>query len=99
MRVSIVFGVIVLAVLFLPVALGLWLDARWFGAQGLGQVFQLRLGTQISLGLVAASVAAVFTVANLTWAAHQLRRVASKEDRGSRGMGTISTAIPIVALA
>ena len=96
--VTIVFGAIVLAVLFLPLGLGLWLDARWFDAQGLAQVFQLRLGTQITLGLVAAIAAAVFTMANLAWATHQLRRVASKEDRHSRGMGTITAAIPIVAL-
>src|SRR5438876_8059646 len=32
---SVIFGVLVLALLLVPLGLALWLDARWFGAQGL----------------------------------------------------------------
>ena len=40
---SVVFGLAVLALLLVPLGLSLWLDARWFGAQGLGAIFTLRL--------------------------------------------------------
>ena len=99
MRASIVIGVIVLAILFVPIGLGLWIDARWFEAQGLEQVFQLRLGTQVSLGVVAAVVAALFAALNLGWAAFRLRHVASKEDRLSRGMASINATVPIASAA
>src|SRR5438128_12624025 len=95
---SAIFGVVVLALLLVPLGLSLWLDARWFGAQGLQAIFGLRLRTQIGLGVVAAAVAGVFSGVNLAWAAWSLRRVASKEDRDSRGMATILAAVPIVSL-
>src|SRR6202048_2348728 len=95
---SAVFGLVILALLLVPLGLSLWLDARLFGAQDLGAIFALRLRTQIGLGLAAAAVAGVFTGLNLAWAAWRLRRVASKEDRDSRGMATILAAVPIVAL-
>jgi uncharacterized membrane protein (UPF0182 family) len=95
---SIAFGVLVLGVLLLPLGLSLWLDARWFGAQDLGAVFGLRLRTQLGLGLAAAAIAAGFIGVNLAWAAFRLRRIASKQDRDSRGMATIIAAVPIVAL-
>ena len=95
---SIAFGALVLGVLLVPLGLSLWLDARWFGAQDLGAVFGLRLRTQLGLGLAAAAVAGAFLGLNLAWAAFRLRRIASKQDRDSRGMATIIAAIPIVAL-
>src|SRR5436190_6643523 len=95
---SAIFGVVVLALLLVPLGLALWLDARWFGAQGLEAIFGLRLRTQIGLGVVAAAIAGVFSGLNLAWAAWRLRRVASKEDRDSRGMATILAAVPVVAL-
>src|SRR3954447_15151560 len=99
MRVSVVIGAVVLAVLFLPLALGLWVDSRWFAAQDLEQVFTLRLGTQLALGIAAAVAAGVFVAANLAWATFRLRGVASKEDRESRGMSTVAVAVPIASLA
>src|ERR1700694_5396964 len=95
---SAVFVLVVLAILLVPLGLNLWLDARWFGAQGLAAIFALRLQTQLGLGLAAAAVAGVFAGLNLAWAAGRLRRVASKEDRDSRGMATIVAAVPLVAL-
>src|SRR3981081_4590572 len=95
---SAIFGVVVLALLLVPLGLSLWLDARWFGAQGLQAIFALRLQTEIGLGVAAAAVAGVFIGLNLAWAAWRLRRVASKEDRDSRGMATIVAAVPLVAL-
>src|SRR5437899_5494818 len=95
---SVIFGVLVLALLLVPLGLALWLDARWFGAQGLEAIFGLRLRTQIGLGVAAAAVASGFIGLNLAWAAWRLRRVASKEDRDSRGMATILAAVPVVAL-
>src|SRR5216117_2032458 len=95
---SIDFGALVLAVLLVPLGLSLWLDARWFGAQDLGAVFALRLRTQLGLGLTAAAIAGVFIGPNLGWAAIRLRSVASKQDRDSRGMATIISAVPIVAV-
>src|SRR5258708_1522538 len=95
---SAIFGAVVLALLLVPLGLQLWLDARWFGAQGLEAIFSLRLRTQIGLGVVAAVLAGVFAGLNLAWAAWRLRRVASKEDRDSRGMATILAAVPVVAL-
>ena len=91
---SALFGLVVLALVLGPLALSLWLDGRWFGAQGLGAVFGLRLGTQLGLGVVAAVIAAVFLALNASWAALRLRRVASKEDKDSRGMATLFAAIP-----
>src|SRR5579871_5476385 len=95
---SALLGLIVLVLLLGPLALSLWLDARWFGAQGLGDVFALRIRTQIGLGLAAAAIAGVFTAANLVLAALRLRHVASKEDRDSRGMSTLFVAIPVASL-
>jgi uncharacterized protein len=95
---SLVFGLVVLALLLVPLGLSLWLDARWFAAQDLGAIFGLRLRTQLGLGLAAVVVAGMFTGLNLAWAAWRLRRVASKEDRDSRGMSTIVAAVPIVGL-
>jgi uncharacterized membrane protein (UPF0182 family) len=95
---SAIFGVVVLALLVVPLSLSLWLDARWFGAQGLGAVFGLRLRTELGLGLAAAAIAGAFIALNLTWAALRLRRVASKEDRDSRGMSTILAAVPAVSV-
>jgi uncharacterized membrane protein (UPF0182 family) len=95
---SAVFGLVVLLLILGPLALSLWLDARWFGAQGLGQVFALRIGTQLALGAVASAVAAVFLAANLALAAWRMRNVASKEDRDSRGMATLFAAIPAAAV-
>src|SRR5216683_731859 len=95
---SAIFGLVVLALLLVPLGLSLWLDARWFGAQGLEAIFGLRLRTQIGLGVAAAVLAGVFAGLNLAWAAWRLRRVASKEDRDSRGMATILAAVPVVAL-
>src|SRR5215470_17558663 len=92
------FALVVLILLFGPLALSLWLDARWFGAQGLGAIFALRLQTQLGLGFAAAAVAGAFTGLNLAWATWRLRRVASKEDRDSRGMGTIVAGVPVAAL-
>src|ERR687885_1362142 len=91
-------GLVVLALFVLPLGLSLWLDARWFGAQGLGAVFALRLQTQLGLGVAAAAVAGAFAGVNLASAAWLLRRVASKEDRDSRGMATIVAGVPIAAL-
>jgi uncharacterized membrane protein (UPF0182 family) len=93
-----VIGVVVLLLLFGPLALSLWLDARWFGAQGLGAIFALRLGTQVGLGVVAALIASVLVGLNLAWAAWRLRRVASKEDQHSRGMATLFAALPALSL-
>jgi uncharacterized protein len=95
---SAIFGVVVLALLLVPLGLSLWLDARWFSAQGLEAIFGLRLRTQIGLGIAAAVIAGVFAGLNLAWAAWRLRGVASKEDRDSRGMATIVAAVPAVAL-
>src|ERR687886_1575243 len=95
---SVIVGLVVLALLLVPLGLGLWLDARWFAAQGLGAVFALRLQTQLGLGVAAAAVAGVFGGVNLASAAWLLRRVASKEDRDSRGMATILAGVPIAAL-
>ena len=88
----------VLVLLLGPLGLSLWLDARWFGAQGLGEVFALRLGTQIGLGIAAAAIAGAFTALNLFVAAWLLRRTASKEDRDSRGMSTIVASVPVISL-
>jgi uncharacterized membrane protein (UPF0182 family) len=95
---SAIFVLVILALLLVPLGLSLWLDARWFGAQGLQAIFGLRLQTEVVLGLAAAAVAGVFAGLNLAWAAWRLRRVASKEDRDSRGMATIVAAVPLVAL-
>src|SRR5579859_4340579 len=95
---SVIFVVLVLALLLVPLGLSLWLDARWFGAQDLGAVFGLRLRTEVVLGVVAGAVSGGFTALNLAWAAWRLRRVASKEDRDSRGMSTIVAGVPIAAL-
>ena len=46
---SAVFVLVVLALLLVPLGLSLWLDARWFGAQGLSAIFALRLQTQENL--------------------------------------------------
>ena len=95
---SALFGLVVLALVLGPLALSLWLDARWFSAQGLGAVFALRLGTQLGLGVVAAILAGVFLALNALWAALRLRRVASKEDKDSRGMATLFGAIPAASV-
>src|SRR5438128_9366491 len=95
---SAIFVLVVLALLLVPLGLNLWLDARWFEAQGLSAIFTLRLQTEVGLGLAAAAVAGIFAGLNLAWAAWRLRRVASKEDRDSRGMATIVAAVPIVSL-
>ena len=50
-----------------------------------------------STGLLMA-LAGAFAGLNLAWAAWRLRRVASKEDRDSRGMATIIAAVPVIAL-
>jgi uncharacterized membrane protein (UPF0182 family) len=96
---SALFGLVVLLLVLGPLGLNLWLDARWFGAQDLGAVFALRLKTQLALGAIAAIAAAIAIAANALWAAWRLRRVASKEDRDSRGMSTLFAAIPAVDLA
>src|SRR5207244_4501533 len=70
----------------------------WFGAQGREAIFGLRLRTQVGLGVVGAAIAGAFAGLNLAWAAWRLRRVASKEDRDSRGMATILAAVPVIAL-
>jgi uncharacterized membrane protein (UPF0182 family) len=95
---SALFGLVVLVVVLGPLALSVWLDARWFGAQGLGAVFALRLQTQIGLGVAATLIAAVVMSANALWAAYRLRTIASKEDRDSRGMSTLFAAIPAAAI-
>src|SRR5579871_2319267 len=92
------FGLVVLVLVVGPLALSVWLDARWFAAQGLFDVFTLRLSTQLVLALVATVLAAAFIGANLLYAASRLRRTASKEDRDSRGMLTILGLIPLAAL-
>src|ERR1700694_5020004 len=91
-----IFVLVVLALLLVPLGLSLWLDARWFGAQGLQAVFTLRLQTEVGLGVAAAAVAGVFAGLNLAWAAWRLRRVASKEDRDSRGLATSVASRPVV---
>src|ERR1700712_5288325 len=95
---SLIFGLVVLALLLVPLGLSLWLDARWFGAQDLGAVFGLRIRTQLGLGLAAVVVAGAFTGFNLAWGPLRLRRVAAKEDRDSRGMSTIVGAVPIAGV-
>src|SRR6266576_1279820 len=95
---SAVFGLVIVALLLVPLGLSLWLDARWFSAQDLGAIFALRLRTQVGLGVIAAAIAGAFTALNLAWAAYRLRHVASKEDRDSRGMASILVAVPAVAL-
>ncbi len=92
------FGLVVLVLVIGPLFLSVWLDARWFLAQGLWDVFALRLSTQLILALVSTAIAAAFLAANMLYAAWRLRRVASKEDRDSRGMATTVAVIPIVAL-
>jgi uncharacterized membrane protein (UPF0182 family) len=92
------FGLVVLVLVLGPLLLSLWLDARWFVAQGVGDVFTLRLTTQLSLGLVTTLLAAAFISANMFLAALKLRTVASKEDRDSRGMATLFAAIPAAAI-
>src|SRR5438128_3870727 len=95
---SALFGLVVLAVLLVPLGLSLWLDARWFAAQNLGAIFNLRLQTQIGLGIVAALLAAAITALNLSIAALLLRRTASKEDKQSRGMATLVAAVPLASI-
>jgi len=95
---SAIFGLVVLLLVLGPLVLSLWLDARWFGAQGLGAVFALRLQTELLLGLTATLIAAAFIALNCVWAGLRLRRVASKEDRDSRGMATLFAAIPAAAV-
>src|SRR5215831_7630302 len=95
---SAIFGLAVLILLVGPLGLSLWLDGRWFAAQGLGDVFALRISTQIGLGVVAVAIAGAFTALNLTVATWLLRRTASREDRESRGMATLVAAVPIVSL-
>jgi hypothetical protein len=92
------FGLVVLVLVVGPLTLSVWLDARWFAAQGLFSVFSLRLGTQLALGLVATLLAAAFLALNMLYGAWRLRRVASKEDRDSRGMSTIFAGIPAAAI-
>jgi uncharacterized membrane protein (UPF0182 family) len=91
-------GLAILALLLVPLGLDLWLDARWFAAQGLSEVFMLRFRTEVGLGIVAAIAAGVFAAANLSLAAWQLRRVASKEDRDSRGMSSVVAAVPLLSI-
>src|SRR5207245_2593750 len=93
-----VLGALFLALLLVPPGLTRWLGARWFAAQDLWPIFALRLQTQLGLGLAAAATAVGFSAINLAWAAWRLRRVASKEDRDSRGMATVLAAVPIVSL-
>jgi uncharacterized membrane protein (UPF0182 family) len=95
--VSVLVGVLVVALLLVPLALSLWLDARWFGAQGLGDVFALRVRTQLGLGIAAAVVAAVFSFLNLGWSVWRLRSVANEEDRVSRAMSLLATGAPLLA--
>jgi uncharacterized protein len=95
---SALFGLVVLFLVLLPLALSLWLDARWFGAQGLGAIFAVRLQTEVALGAIAALIAAAFIALNAGWAAARFRHVASKEDRASRGMATLFAAIPVTAI-
>src|ERR1700730_3378753 len=95
---SVFFVLVVLALLLVPLGLSLWLDARWFGAQGLQAIFALRLQTEVGLGVAAAAVAGTFVGLNLAWAAWRLRRIASKEDRDSRGMATVVAAVPLAGL-
>jgi uncharacterized membrane protein (UPF0182 family) len=92
------FGLVVLVLVGGPLALSVWLDARWFAAQGLWDVFALRLSTQVVLALLATALAAAFIAANLLYAAWRLRKTASKEDRDSRGMLAIVSFIPAAAL-
>jgi uncharacterized protein len=95
---SAIFGLVVLVLVLGPLGLSLWLDARWFGAQGLGAVFALRIETQLALGVIAGLIAGAFLSVNLLWAAWRFRRIASKEDRDSRGMATLFAAIPAAAI-
>jgi uncharacterized membrane protein (UPF0182 family) len=96
--ISAIFGVVVLVLVLGPLALGLWLDARWFSAQGLSAIFNLRIQTQLLLGLAATVISAAFLAVNLAWAAWRLRRIASKEDQHSRGMATLFGAIPAASI-
>src|SRR4051812_7162965 len=91
-------GLVVLVLVFGPLALSVWLDGRWFAAQGFFDVFALRLSTQLVLALSATAIAAAFLGANLLYAARQLRQTASKEDRDSRGLATLTGLIPATAL-
>src|SRR6266851_5109951 len=95
---SALFGLVVLAILLVPLGLSLWLDARWFAAQNLGDVFALRIQTQLGLGVVAAVLAAALAAVNLSAAALLLRRTASKEDKDSRGMATLVASVPLASL-
>ncbi len=95
---SALFGLVVLVLILGPLGLSLWLDARWFAAQGLGDVFALRLSTQVVLGITATVLAAVFIGINAAIAGWLLRQVASKEDRHSRGMSTLFAAIPAASI-
>jgi uncharacterized membrane protein (UPF0182 family) len=95
---SALFGLVVLAILLVPLGLSLWLDARWFAAQNLSAIFALRIQTQIGLGVAAAILAAALTALNLAAAAWLLRRTASKEDRESRGMATLVAAVPLASV-
>jgi len=67
---------LVLVLVLGPLALSVWLDARWFAAQGLAAVFALRLQTQLLLGLTATLIAAALMALHSGWAALRLRRVA-----------------------
>jgi S1-C subfamily serine protease len=50
---------LLLLVVLVPTALGLWLDQQFFASQGLDQLFQLRVTTQLGLGLAGGVLAAL----------------------------------------
>jgi uncharacterized membrane protein (UPF0182 family) len=99
-RVSISIAFFVLVVLVAPLALSLWLDARWFAAQQLEAVFLLRLRTQVELGIGGGLFAAALAFANLTWATRRLRQIALKEEQDLL-VPTIlvATVIPVSVIA
>ena len=99
-KMSVATGLFILVVLLLPLALRLWLDARWFGAQQLEAVFLLRLRTQLALGLVAGLVASSVTALSLGWAVHHVREVPRKENQDVPHLARLSAAVlPLSMLA
>src|SRR5579884_1088155 len=94
---SLAIGLAVLALILVPLGLELWLDARWFTAQGLDAVFFLRLRTQLELGVAAAIIAAAFMAVHIGWATWRLRRAAAKENQDARALKALTAAVPAVA--
>ncbi|MBV9172570.1 MAG: UPF0182 family protein, partial [Chloroflexi bacterium] len=94
---SLAIGLAVLALILVPLGLELWLDARWFTAQGLEAIFFLRLRTQLLLGLAAGVVTAAFIGLNIGWATWRLRRAAAKEDQDARALKAMTAAVPAVS--